>query len=463
MNIILATDSYKLGHWSQYPAHTTGVYSYLEARAGAEHDEVVFFGLQPLLQEIAGRVVTQSDVDQAAEISAAMHGNDAIFNRAGWEHIVYEHGGRLPVRIKAVAEGTAVPVGNVLMTVENTDPRCFWLTNALESFLLHVWYPITVASLSRGVKKMMAEKLEATGGSLDGLPFMLHDFGYRGVTTHDQAAVGGLAHLVNFMGTDTLAALELGVREYQASLGSLGFSVPATEHSVMTALGREGEFDQVQRLLDANPTGIVSCVADSYNIYDFVDAISGYFKEQILTRDGKFVVRPDSVTQRHPYPADLMIDLFDRLWDGFGGETNKAGFKVLNSKIGLIWGDGIDPHGIEKILAAAQLHGIAAENFVFGMGGGLLQKVNRDTEKFAFKSSAQKRDGEWHDVFKNPLGNSKPSKKGRLMLVDTAEGLTTIKEGQRGAPDVDELKIVFENGRVLRRETFAQIRERAAL
>lgn len=467
LNPILATDSYKLGHWKQYPAGTTGVYSYLEARPGALHDEVVFFGLQPLLRQIAGQVVTQRDVDWAASVCKTMHGDNTIFNRKGWERIVSVHGGRLPVKIKAVPEGTVVPVGNVLMTVENTDPECFWLTNALESFLLHVWYPITVASVSRAVKQMMVKKLLGTGCGLEGLPFMLHDFGYRGTTGHDQAAIGGLAHLVNFMGTDTLAALDLGFDQYGADLTTLGFSVPATEHSVMTALGRDGEYDQVARLLETHPSGIVSCVADSYNIYDFVDHVCS-LKDVIEARDGKFVVRPDSVTQEHPQPGALMVHLFGKLWDTYGGTINRAGYRILNPKVGLIWGDGIDPIGIEKILNAGQLADIGASNFVFGMGGGLLQKVNRDTERFAFKCSAQEREGVWHDVYKDPIDGNKKSKRGRLELVYNEQHDTyhTARGDGELWLDNDEqavLETVFENGVVMRSEDFQAVRDRAAV
>jgi nicotinamide phosphoribosyltransferase len=466
-NFILKTDSYKLGHWSQYPEGTTGVYSYLEARQGAEFDKTVFVGLEQILRQIQGRVVTENDVRQADDLAAIHFGSDNAFNYDGWMHIVKEHDGRLPVVIKAVPEGSVIPTGNVLMTVENTCPKCFWLTNALESFLLHVWYPTTVASLSRSVKEMLAQKLEATGCSLDGLPFMLHDFGYRSATTDDAAAIGGLGHLVNFMGTDTLPALLLAVETYGANPRTLGFSVPATEHSVMTALGAEGEFDQVQRLLDANPTGIISCVADSYNIYDFVDMICldhglGGFRETILHRDGKFVVRPDSTTAMHPTPDLLVVDLLDRLWDNFGGTTNDADFKVLDPHIGILWGDGIDPHGIEKILNRMMLRGYAASNIVFGMGGGLLQKVNRDTQRFAFKCSAQERDGVWHDVQKKPLDATKTSKAGRLALMNDGGILTTVAERDLGFAG-DMLEIRFKDGDVFNSPTFDEIRKRAEL
>lgn len=463
-NIVLATDSYKLGHWRQYPEGTTGVYSYLEARPGATYPETVFFGLQPILRSLAGNRVSQFDITEAAVLASSHFGQRGLLNYAGWQHIVDKYDGRLPVRIKAVPEGTVVPVGNVLMTVENTDPECFWLTNALESLLLHVWYPTTVATRSRAVKVMLAERLRAAGSSLDGLDFMLHDFGYRGASTHDTAAIGGAGHLVNFKGTDTLPAMLLASNEYGADLDSLAFSVPATEHSVMTALGRDGEAEVVDRLLDQHPAGILSVVADSYDIYRFVRGVADTLKPRILERDGVFVVRPDSVTLDHPTPGELVVWILETLWDGYGGTETRNGYRVLDPHVRVLWGDGIEEEGILKIINQAMLAGFSPENLVFGMGGGLLQKLNRDTQRFAFKSSAQERDGVWHDIYKDPLDASKASKRGRLCLTKLNGVYETHKEVMLGCtPEVDLLETVFENGEVKRFQTFDDVRERAAL
>jgi nicotinamide phosphoribosyltransferase len=465
-NPILSTDSYKLGHWNQYPAGTTGVYSYLEARHGAEYNETVFFGLQSILKPIEGCVVKWDHLSEANALAKVHFGQSGLFNYRGWAHVIQKHGGKLPVRIKAVPEGTPVPAGNVLMTVENTDPECYWLTNALESLLLHVWYPTTVASRSRYVKQLLARALERSGASLDGLPFMLHDFGYRGATTDDAAAIGGAGHLVNFLGTDTLPAMLLAMRDYDADLDSLAFSVPATEHSVMTAEGRAGEYGVVDKLLTQHPDGILSVVADSYNIYAFVDTLGNQFKDRIMARDGVFVVRPDSVTSQDPTPCLLTVHLMERLWLIFGGTTNEKGYRVLDPHVRVLWGDGIDPEGIAKILDRMHLHEFSAENIVFGMGGGLLQKLNRDTQRFAFKSSAQQRNGVWHDVQKQPLDATKLSKAGRLKLVKIATPerptphFITLGED---TPGLDSLQPVFENGRILNPTTFAEVRERAAL
>lgn len=463
-NLILATDSYKITHWNQYPPDTQRVYSYFESREGAKFDNTVFFGLQHILRDLEGRVVTGVDADEARMLSGMHFGNDSLFNMDGWMHVIKNWGGRLPVEIRAVPEGTVVPAGNVMMTVENTDEKCYWLTNALESILTHVWYPSTVATQSRAVKVMLEDFLVRCGSATDGLQFMLHDFGYRGATTHDAAAIGGAAHLVNFVGTDTLPAMLLARDTYGADLDSLAFSVPATEHSVMTARGRMGEFEVVQQLLYNHPNGILSIVADSYNIYDFVDGIGGVFKDQIMSRNGKIVVRPDSVTREHPNPGLLVVDLLERLWRDFGGTVTSKGFRVLDPHVGMIWGDGIDARGIKMICGRAMAAGFSVENLVFGMGGGLLQKVNRDTQRFAFKSSAQKRSGVWHDIQKKPLDSSKRSKAGRLALVKFPNGnfATIRKENSVGVFD-DHLIPVFRNGEILNRQTFSEIRDRAAI
>jgi nicotinamide phosphoribosyltransferase len=476
-NLILATDSYKLTHWNQYPKGTTRVYSYLESREGATYPYTVFFGLQSILKRFMSdrdNPVTRADVKEADEIAKVHFGRD-LFNREGWEYLA-DRRGKLPLVIKAVPEGTVVPTGNVLMTVENVEPECWWLTNAMESLLTHVWYPCTVATLSRVTKQLIAEYLmDTSDAGLAPLPFMLHDFGYRGASSHESAAIGGAAHLVNFKGTDTLPAMQLALQDYAADLETLAFSVPATEHSVMTSLGREHEADQVERALQENPEGILSVVGDSYNIYEFVQRVGGQFKAEILARDGVFVVRPDSVTRDHPNPGMLVAWILNQLWHDFGGETNSKGFKVLDPHVRVLWGDGIDTRGIERILGRAKLEGFSAENLVFGMGGGLLQKVNRDTQRFAFKCSAQERDGVWHDIFKDPVDSTKRSKKGRLKLCRSYNDgsfytLPLDAEWVHGpAPSIlpdsseDLLETAYAHGSIFRVEKFEDIRNRAAL
>lgn len=459
MNFILKTDSYKLTHHAMYPDNTEFVYSYFEARKGAKYDATTFFGLQSILEGLTGAVVTQADLDEAVAL-ADVHLGPGLFNKAGWQYIIDVHGGRLPLEIRAVPEGKRIPVNNVLMTVVNTDPECFWLTNFVESCLVHVWYPSTVATLSNEVKRTLLNYLAVQGSDPETVNFMLHDFGYRGATTDSAAAIGGAAHLVNFMGTDTLPAMELALKSYGADLNSLAFSVPASEHSVMTAQGRDGEYAVLGQLINNYPGGILSVVADSYDIYAFVNEVVAR-KDQILAREGRFVVRPDSITAKHDSPESLMLWIVETLWAGFGGTTTSAGFRVLNDQVRVLWGDGIDSNGIRTIANHLHQNGWAVENCVFGMGGGLLQKMNRDTQRFAFKSSAQYRDGVWHDVQKDPLDSSKSSKAGRLKLIHpVGEPYRTVREEE---PGEDLLELVFLNGDLVRNQTFAEIRQNAAI
>lgn len=463
-SLIFRTDSYKLGHWQQYPKNTEKVYSYFESRNGAKFYETVFFGLQYLLQMyLMGPVVTKRDIQNAETLSKSHFESDKLFNKDGWNYILNNYSGMLPIRIKAIPEGTPVPVSNVLMSIENTDCYSGWLTNALESLLTKVWAPSTVATLSRETKRMIRRYLSQTSDNESAIKFMLHDFGYRGVSSEESAEICGAAHLLNFFGTDTVPAMICALDHYDADINNLAFSVPATEHSIMTAMGEAGEPEMVDHVLETYPTGIVSIVADSYNIYNFVsELICKKFKQKILNRNGICVIRPDSVSQEHPTPQGQVHWILDELWDNFGGIINNKGYRVLDSHVKVLWGDGIDFDGIENILSVAEKSKFSAENLVFGMGGGLLQKVNRDTQRFAFKSSAQMRNGVWHDVYKKPKDLSKASKRGRLMLVKGENGFETIQENDLRLTD-DCLQTVFENGLIVKRYSFDEIRNNAQL
>ena len=452
-NIMTLTDSYKLTHWNMYPKGTQRVYSYFEARQGALYNKTVFFGLQYLIKEhLLGRVVTKELIEEAAKLTKAHIGNEAAFNREMWEYIEKEYDGKLPIRIRAVPEGTPVPVNNVLMTVENTDDKCFALTNHLETLLSHVWAPSTVATLSYEVKKLIKYYLELTADNLNMLPFGLHDFGFRGVNQVEAAGIAGAGHLINFLGTDTIKAMETAMEYYGADLNGLAYSVPATEHSIMTSLGEAGEKKLLKQLLDAYPTGILSIVIDSYDYRRFIEIAGTEFKDQILNRNGKVVFRPDSGE-----PTSTTLDVLNLLGKYFGTMKNTKGYLNLNPKVGMLWGDGIDYQGIRSILFSMRNNDWSTDNIVFGMGGGLLQKINRDTQRFAFKSSAQKRDGEWFDIFKRPLDTSKASKKGRLQLIRDAN--KEWKTVQENILEYDQLVTVYDNGVLTKEYTFDEVRK----
>jgi nicotinamide phosphoribosyltransferase len=445
----LRTDSYKLTHWKQYPPNTTEVYSYLESRGGL-FPATVFFGLQYYLYKyLEGSVVGRLAVEKSAELARQHLGSDH-FNYDGWMHIVNKYQGRLPVEIKAVAEGTVVPTGNVLVTIRNTDPQCYWLPNFLETLLLKVWYPITVASQSYHLRKELEYWLVRSGGTPAQADFMLHDFGYRGVSSEESAAIGGAAHLTSFLGSDTLIANMLLSNYYDADPIS-GFSVPATEHSTITAWGREGELAAYRNVFEQYPNDIVSIVSDSFDIYAACRMYGDELRELIEKRDKPFVVRPDSGD-----PLEVIFKVLNILEEKFGATENSQGKRVLNH-VRILWGDGINSDTIHKILTATFAWNFAAENFAFGMGGALLQKCDRDTQKFAFKCSSITVDGQEREVFKDPITDpGKKSKRGKLGLYDSPEGLVTLPE--RG--DDGLLRTVFLNGEILNATNFSAVRER---
>jgi nicotinamide phosphoribosyltransferase len=457
------TDSYKASHYLQYPPDTEYVSSYIESRGG-KWSHVLFFGLQMFIKEYLTKPITQEMIEEAAEFWAA-HGEP--FNREGWEHILHTHKGFLPLEIKAVPEGTIVPVSNVLVQVVNTDPKCFWLTSFIETALLRaVWYPSTVATNSYACKRLIYKALEKSSDDPDGqIGFKLHDFGARGASSHETAAIGGAAHLVNFLGTDTVEGV-MYVRKYYGETMA-GFSIPAAEHSTMTTWGgRKGEVDAMRNMLTqfAKPGALVAVVSDSYDIWNAVNHLWGEeLKEEVLASGACVVVRPDSGD-----PENVPVEVVKHLWDAYGGTTNEKGYKVLHPAVRVIQGDGIDVDTIKIILKNLLDAGFSADNIAFGQGGGLLQKVDRDTLMFAMKTSAIKRKGqEWEDVFKEPVDQpTKISKKGRLALIRERgfydETLKTVRFDDI-AMRTDVLRVVYGNERIhsMQEWTFAGIRERA--
>lgn len=452
-NVCMMSDSYKVTHAKIYPKGTEKVYSYFESRKGAKYESTVFFGLQYILKRfLEGQVVTEEIIKKAKKrINAHLY--DGAFNEKGWRYILEKHNGKLPIRIYAVSEGSVIPTDNVLMVIENTDPECYWLTNYLETLLTHVWAPSTVATISYFVKKNMKKYLEKTSDNMEVLMFALHDFGERGVSSMESAGIEGAGHLINFMGTDTMPALDV-IMDYYNTEEMPGYSVNASEHSIMCSLGVDGEMDVFGNMLDEYPTGILSVVIDSYDYRKFIDNAYKLYGDKILSRDGKVVFRPDSGE-----PNEVIIEVYNMLKERFGYSINSKGYEVLNPKVGTLWGDGIDAIGIDSMLSIIEARKISTENVVFGMGGGLLQKINRDTQRFAFKSSYQERDGVGHNIFKCPLDRSKMSKKGRLKLIKDASGkFSTVPENSKGK---NLLELVFENGALIREMTFEEVRKNA--
>lgn len=449
-NRILDTDSYKTSHYLQYPPDTERVFSYLESR-GSERDwqSSLFFGLQYILKEYFDDPISYEEFYEAAAI-VPKHG--VPFNQEGWQKLIDKHRGRLPLRIRAVPEGSVVPLHNALMTVENTDPEFFWLTSYFETQLMRVWYPITVATQSYYLKKLIYSFLEKTADDpANEILFKLHDFGARGVSSAESAAIGGGAHLVNFRGTDTIIAMRL-LRDYYNHEVS-AYSIPAAEHSTMTSWGREHEVDAYRNMLKvyAKPGSLVAVVSDSWDIYNAVEKIWGEtLRQEIVDSGATIVIRPDSGE-----PVEVVSKVMNLLAGKFGTTENSKGFRVLNN-VRVIQGDGVNPDSIKAILENVTAQGFSATNLAFGMGGALLQKVDRDTLKFAFKCSAIMRGGKWQDVYKDPVTDTgKRSKRGRLDLIkhENESGVTSYETIRLDDLTRDEhastgMRTVFQDGEI---------------
>jgi len=463
-NHCLRTDSYKLSHWVQYPEGTTRMMSYFESRGGP-FKECTLFGLQYLLHKYLAIPVTKESVDYTERFAQA-HGEP--FNRAGWDHILNKYNGRLPVKIRAIKEGTIVPVQNVLLTIECDDPECFWIVSYLETMLVRLWYSSTIATTSRESKKIITKYWKMTSDEpIESLLFKLHDFGARGVTSEEQARLGGAAHLLSFLGSDTMEGIEMANHYYRCAMA--GFSIPASEHSTVSMWGRYGEFKMYDNYVDQYltkrevPEGVpklAACVSDTYNIYEAVKYwCSPEVVKKLKESGGTLVIRPDSGD-----PLEVLPKIFRILEKALADEVkvNSKGFKVLPPYIRVIQGDGIDMQSMEEIIKTLTGLKWSIDNIAFGSGGGLLQKVNRDTQKWAFKCCAAMVDGKWVDVRKDPITDpGKQSKAGRLDLICESDVFRTValEEGQDEHPD-SVLVTVFENGDILFDTTFDECRAR---
>ena len=459
-NFILNCDVYKTTHWLQYPSGTQHVYSYLESRGG-EFDETVFFGLQYLLKRhFEGRVLEQWMIDHAEKTIEEITGYKQYFNRDGWQHILDQHNGYLPIKIRAIPEGTPVKTRNVLLTIENTDPKVPWLTNFCETLLMQLWYPTTVCTLSQKIKRLIGNYSEQTGGAI--APVSLNDFGFRGASSKETAAIGGMSHLVNFAGTDNIAGVQATKNYYEAE--SPAMSVMASEHSTTTIYGEEKEAEAFEHFIDSAPNdAIVSIVADSYDYYRAVDYYFGQkLAQKIMNRSGRVVIRPDS-----GHPPQVVVQTLKKIDERFPcKDVTKAGYKLIHPNIGIIYGDWMSYEMIDQVCFAMVEAGYAIDprNIVFGMGGKLIQQVNRDTQKFALKCSAAVIDGEDVEVYKQPVTDvaNKASKKGRMKLAKVNGGhggsFMTVSEDH---PAEDYMQEVFKDGKILVETTFKEVQGRA--
>jgi len=453
-NIILDTDSYKSSHFLQYPKGTTRLFSYLESRGG-KYPQTRFFGLQYILDRYLTTRVTADMVEEARALIEA-HGEP--FPYEGWMRVVNVHGGRLPLHIRAVPEGTLVPIHNVLLSCTNTDPQLPWLVGWFETMLMRVWYPTTVATQSWHIREIIRAALEKTSDRpAEELPFKLHDFGSRGVSSRESAGIGSLAHLINFQGSDTLEALRVARNHYGADIAA--FSIPAAEHSTITSWGKEHEVDAYRNMITqfSRPGSIYAVVSDSYDLKNAINTLWGEeLKAEVIAAGGTLVVRPDSGE-----PPAMVRLAVNALAAKYGTTTNSKGYKVLNH-VRVIQGDGIDEQTIRQILGNLDVDGYSAENVSFGMGGALLQKVDRDTQRFAYKASAGQIDGAYRGIYKDPVTDpGKRSKDGVLDLVQEGGRMVTkaYKTFDTDFPG-SLMRTVYRDGELLVRDTLDTIRGR---
>ena len=410
-NLINLADSYKYSHYNQYPAGLQNLHCYFEARKKHYPSGVMFFGLQYYLKKYFMRVPTQQEVDDASKM-AQLHG--IPFDYSGWEHI--SSLGYYPLRIVSAPEGSVKGARETLMTVENTDQRVPWLASFVETLLVKLWYPCTVASKAHFVRKVLESNLTEPDDAW--VDFAYHNFGDRGSTSVAAAALGGAAHLISFCGTDNFNALSLIQQFYGGVDGATGFSIPASEHSTVTSWERTGENEMIVNYLTRyGDSPMIACVLDSYNIFSAVDFVTNPNERprQMIEAGNKiFVMRPDSGD-----PVDVIRKIFAICEKNGVPFTQDKDGKKLFKNYRIIWGDGISPVTINQILGEVLLLGYSYKNMAFGSGGDLMQKIDRDTLGFAYKCSAARRDGVWYDVNKEPLGSpEKASRKGQQFIPD---------------------------------------------
>lgn len=464
-NLATSTDSYKASHAGyaegdsvgQFPKGTTFTSYYIEART--ENEELIAAGLN-LVAKILEQGITLAKVERANLLYRSHFGRE-IFNYEAWKRIATEFGGKLPIDLWAVPEGTVIPSKTAIAVVENTHPDYPWLPGNLETFILRgVWYPTTVATKSNKCLKVLKKYLDMTSDLKDDaynmvLKTRLHDFGARGATAEEAAAIGGLAHLYNFIGTDTVEALILAQDLYNVHCA--GFSIPAREHS--TTISYSNEMDAYINSIKLYGKGPYSCVMDSTDYEKAVEQVCIELKDMIIGEGGTFVFRPDSGNM-----IDNIMFTLNMLGKHFGYTRNDKGYKVLPDCVRIIQGDDINSaDDIERVLSWMEVHKWSSENIAFGMGGGLLQKVNRDTHKFAMKLSAICTNGEWRGVRKCPKGAEwKASKMGRLRTIrkkdGTFETIDILEE--RTVPGSLEMFKFIQNGKLGYTDKLEDIRKR---
>ena len=514
-NFIIMTDSYKMTHHLLTPDKLQEVYSYLESRGG-EMEYTTLCTLQYyLMKYLAGVRITKEKIEEAREFNIKHFGFDCFDDKL-WNHILEKHGGKLPLEIKAVPEGTPIKVKNILMSIRNTDKNCAALTNITETLLMKIWAPNTVATYNRHIKELIMKYCKLTSDvPLEFTKYSHHDFGYRGVSSEETGRICSMAAMTQFEGTDTLGGIKL-IRDYYNGDMS-GYSVIATEHMVVCSYGsRENEMISYRTIINnvkekykdvdvPSKTIILSLVSDTYNIYNVCYNILPSLSDEFIGWKNskgcsiKIVIRPDSgdpestlFGYKNPNEFKEYDDIFNAvkedmfisdelttellskgvfgiLFDKFGSSFNSKGYKTLNPQIGVLQGDGISLKTIEKLLIRMYVDKIDTMSLVFGSGGKNLQAHDRDEQKYAIKATHVIVDGNNINVQKKPATDPmKVSKTGYLKLRkfgNTWRDYETISSVDKEKYDEtdDFLDLVFLNGEIMKKYTIDDIRENAKI
>ena len=492
MNPLTAIDFYKADHRRQYPEGTEYVYSNFTPRSSrlanvldGFDDRVVFVGLQGYINRV---LIDQwkrefFDKPKAAVVAKYKRRMDTSLGEGAIpvDHIEDLHDlGFLPLKIKALPEGSRVNIRVPMFTVINTMPEFYWLTNYIEtSISAEIWKPCTTATIAYEYKRLLTEYAVKTGAPLDLVPIQAHDFSFRGMSGAEDAAQAGIGHLTSFAGTDSVSAIDYA-EDYYGSNDVIGVSVPATEHSVMCMGTKDDEIETFRRLInELYPSGIVSIVSDTWDFWKVITEFAVTLKEDILKRTpnaiglAKTVFRPDSGDpvkiicgdDKAPAGSPENKGAVQCLWETFGGTETERGYKLLNERVGLIYGDSITLERAKAILEGLERKGFASTNIVFGVGSYTYQFMTRDTFGFAIKATWGQVNGEGRDIFKDPKTDDgqKRSAAGLLRIEKTENGYELFDRQTEETELGGELKTVFEDGKLVLATTFDEIRERLGL
>ncbi len=480
MNPLKLTDGYKVDHRRQYPENTTLVYSNWTPRKSRIEgiDEVVFFGLQYfikkyILDEFQINFFDKPKAEIVKQYEKRIN-NYLGPNAVGTKHIEDLHDlGYVPMVLKALPEGVSVPIRVPMFTMYNTKPEFFWLTNYFETLIsTTVWMPCTSATIAKQYRKLLDKYAVETSSIPEFVDWQGHDFSMRGMAGLEAAMISGAGHLLSFTGSDTIPVVDFLETYYNADSNHelIGGSVAATEHSVMCMGTNTGEQETFERLItEVYPTGIVSIVSDTWDLWKVLTEYLPNLKEQVLARDGKVVIRPDSgdpvdiicgnPNGKHEAEQKGVIQL---LWDTFGGTTNDKGYKELDSHIGAIYGDSITLQRAEDICRRLKENGFASTNVVLGIGSFTYQYNTRDTFGFAMKATYGEVDGEGREIYKDPITDDGTKKSAKGLIKITKENGTYIlhdqatwEEEQQG-----EMREVFRDGKLLVDEKLSDIKDR---